>query len=207
MKGQSWTGAELQRIKAHVASGMNAREISLVSGRTRKAIISAVQKHSLGPWVGKPGSRPGDTNHIPADFAEMWKTKSQRELAEHYGRSTSTINTWSKRLGLWHQRGAHIVREAPEALPVPKPAKPLRIVKRNAYQTAPVDRAFRDTSHAGQAADFLRRFGAVYRCNERGGADANGSRWRRGSAILTSADIIERAERLGWDANAWRRVA
>lgn len=233
----NWTPERRAELKALVARGLTAREVAPTFGLTRKAVIDAVRKHDLGPWRAKPGSRPGDTNHIPADFAERWHNTSQAELAAHYKRATGTISLWVKRLGL--------VRTASSTTGInrPRPAdfmavqagltiqqimlrygvgrdvvrrwladsgidrQQLRLIKPNAYLTAPIDRVARDSSRAGQAADFLRRFGAVYRCNERGGADVKGNRWRRGSAILTDAELIERAERNGWDADAWKRVA
>jgi hypothetical protein len=54
----------------------------------------------------------------------------------------------------------------------------------------------RDTSPDGEAADYLRRFGPVYRCNSVGRPDIAGKFWRRGSAVLTSAELIERADYL-----------
>jgi transposase len=237
-----WTPARREQLRELVASGLTARDIAPAFGLTRKAIIEAVRRHELGPWLAKPGSKRGDTNHIPADFAALWQGKSLMELAAHYHRSTSTVALWTKRLGLVRKRGAKMsIGPAPvptdfvttqlgktiahlqnrygvgkdvirrwlrESDVTRQPeSQALRLIKPNAYATAPLDRVQRDMSNAGQAVDFLRRFGAVYRCNERGGADVKGNRWRRGSAILTDADIIERAERLGWDANAWRRVA
>lgn len=69
-----------------------------------------------------------------------------------------------------------------------------RVLKPNAFQTAPVDKFQRDMSAAGQAADFLRKFGPVYRCDVRGRPLADGFFWRRGSAVLSDDELIERAD-------------
>jgi len=52
----------------------------------------------------------------------------------------------------------------------------------------------RDMSEAGQAAEYLQQFGGVWRCAKTGKPDPNGKFWRRGNAVLTDAEIIERAE-------------
>jgi hypothetical protein len=57
------------------------------------------------------------------------------------------------------------------------------------------------------AVDHLRRFGPVVRCTPAGGFDPKGRHWRRGSAVLTAAEIVERALAKGWTPDAWRRVA
>jgi predicted DNA-binding protein (UPF0251 family) len=54
---------------------------------------------------------------------------------------------------------------------------------------APINRYQRDMSLVGQAADFLRPLGPISR---------EGDKWRRGSTLLTSEEIIERASWKGW---------
>ena len=74
-------------------------------------------------------------------------------------------------------------------------------------QFAHRDWFFRDTSLVGQAADYLRRFGPVVRCDDKGRYSGNGTHWRRGASILMADEIIERAEANGFDARAWARLA
>lgn len=45
------------------------------------------------------------------------------------------------------------------------------------------------------AADVLRHYGPVYRCDERGRADQKGRYWRAGMVILTPDDLLSRADR------------
>jgi hypothetical protein len=144
---------------------------------------------SLGPKI----------KQMPADFAEVQQGKSILTLAEHYGCGKLPVSRWLKELGIQRERFV-------SAAPVNTPAKPAHLV-RNAYMTTPVDRALKDGSRAGLAADFLRKFGPVWKCNDRGSPDIAGSHWRRGSSILTDAEIIERAQYNGWSADAWKRVA
>lgn len=141
----------------------------------------------------KCGPAPRD---IPDDF-ETWAVgKSLRAIAARYGMSHEMARRFRVQIGVQpNPVGQHVT-----------PAKPVHLV-RNAYMTTPVDRAMKDGSRAGLAADFLRKFGPVYKCNDRGSPDIAGSHWRRGSSILTDAEIIERAQYNGWSADAWKRVA
>lgn len=53
------------------------------------------------------------------------------------------------------------------------------------------------------AADFLRKFSPIYRCNERGRADVGeGAKrfWRYGNVILTPDELMQRAAAKGWVA-------
>jgi hypothetical protein len=70
----------------------------------------------------------------------------------------------------------------------------------------PLNPARRDMTRIGQAADFLRRFGPVFRCGPGGVALQSGLHWNRGGFVLTDAELVARAERLGWDPDAWRRL-
>lgn len=135
---------------------------------------------------------------MPEGFAEAQKGKSIVQLAELYGCGKLPVSRWLKEIGIQRERFVSVA--------VVKPAKPAHLV-RNVHMTTPVDRAVKDGSRAGLAADFLRKFGPVYKCNDRGSADIAGSHWRRGSSILTDAEIIERAEYNGWSHDAWKQVA
>ena len=136
----------------------------------------------------------GGSNKIamPEGFAEFAPGKTVEEIAKHYGIGHDTARRLRVEAGIkgvpsgWQARSGN-------------PARPAHLV-RNAYQTTAIDRAARDMSIAGQACDYLRRFGPVSRCPDREGY------WRRGSSVLTGAELIERAERLGWIRDAWMQV-
>lgn len=186
-----WTQPQREQLRGLVASGLSAREIGPTFGLSRKAVIDAVRKHNLGPWIPKQGA-PGDGGHIPDDFAVLWQTNSLMALGDHYGRAPATMSLWAKRLGLHRAQGQHLPKPEPVKKPEPKPA--LRLIKPNAFQTAPVNKFQRDMSAAGQAADFLRKFGPVYRCDVLGRPLSDGFFWRRGNAVMTDDELIERAD-------------
>lgn len=74
------------------------------------------------------------------------------------------------------------------------------------HKPAKLPQIHRDDTAAGRAADFLRHYGPLTRCNEQGFYDPKGGCWRRGSAILSASDVMERAHRLGFNPDSWREV-
>lgn len=136
-----------------------------------------------------PSNRP---NPLPANFAQMQAGYTIQQLMAHYRVGRDVMRRWMKEAGIKRDRFQ----------------QPLRMVKPNAYATAPVDRPHRDASRAGMAASFMQRQGwIVYRCDDMGRQLADGPKWRCGTVTITDADLIARAERKGWDADAWKRVA
>jgi hypothetical protein len=191
-----------------------------------------ITRYSLGRCQRcAPLAAKVDARSIPDDFAERASEMTRRRMMIHYHASSSTICRWIKEAGLQkrspgagapdgfvqiapsntlHQLKLHyevgdcvIKRWCAEVGVAPK--QPQHIVfRRNQF---PPIKAHRDCSQVGQAADFLRKFGAVYRCFESGAAATKGTHWSRNGFVLTDAELIARAERLGWDPQAWRRVA
>jgi hypothetical protein len=124
-----------------------------------------------------------DSDPAPAGFSHTAPTMTKAELRAHYHRGGSTIDRWLKETGvMWRRK-----------LPVVPVRVPRKII------TANVNRA----SHA---ADFLRRFGPVVRCNSTGTFDPRGDHWRRGSKVLCADEIIARAERQGFNPDAWKEL-
>lgn len=120
----------------------------------------------------------------PGDFLAVLKNLGSQGAAKHFSASLSTVTRWRHEEGLaLHMRAKHGVVGGNPSFRVAMG----RIAPRN-----------RDMSMAGQAADFLRQFGSVYRCNERGKPDAKGTHWRRNLSVLSDDEMIARAARLGW---------
>lgn len=141
---------------------------------------------------------------IPDGFVEYQRDHTVAEVAEHFGISDATASRMFVELGINRRQQYNETRAAQKAqrkaakpAPAPKPAA--SSVDRSAFiATGTVDRPHIDITPAGQAAEYLRRFGPVVRCDERGRYDPAGNRWRRGSALLTADEIIARAIRNGW---------
>lgn len=158
-------------------------------------LLPARWRKELGLGEG-PRLKSGPTRRVMPDDFKTWAVgKSLRAIAARYNMSSEMARRFRVEAGIEpNPVGRHVTA-----------AKPALVT--NAYMAAPLNRPVRDGSRAGMAADYLRKYGAVYRCTPMGAADLKGSHWRRGSAILTDAEIVERAEYNGFDADAWKRVA
>lgn len=134
---------------------------------------------------------------MPQGFAEYQRGRTTRELEAHYQTSRRLVSRWLGELGIF--RNAERSARAQQATTKPSaPSRKVNPFRVAAALAAPVDLVHRDYSRAGQAADFLRRFGPVKRCNAEGHYDPAGDHWLRGSSLLNAEEIIGRAVRNGW---------
>lgn len=184
-----WTLEERTHIRQWVAQGLTAPQIAEKVGRKATTVRAFVLLNNLGPWV-----RKHETKNPPEGFADLWRTMSQSQLSDHYNRASSVIQTWCKQLGLKRPTGVHLSRGPKVAKPAKRPSHVVSY-----HRAAPIP-IVRDNSEAGLAAQYLQRFGSVYRCTETGRADQQGTHWRRGCAVLTAEEIIERAIYNGYQA-------
>lgn len=131
----------------------------------------------------KPCATVGLRRSCPDDFLPVLRRLGSQGAARHYHASLATVTRWRRELEL----------------------RPQARMKKGIGQSRS-DRGFiprpliqnRDMTLAGQAADFLRRFGSVYRCDVRGTPMAKGTHWRRAYAVLSDEELMHRAQRLGW---------
>ena len=133
---------------------------------------------------------------VPNDFATTARGMTLRAASRHYGHSREIVTRWFEETGTPRAPG----KPGPKAQQPAPPVAKSTVSRSNApfrsscRPGAGVERASRDMSQAGQAADYLRQFSGVWRCNADGGPSIGGRFWRRGGAVLTDAQIIERAE-------------
>lgn len=144
---------------------------------------TAISKYSRGrcrECGGKARMRP-----MPDDFAQVLRGLGSQGAAAHYRASLGTITRWRRLVGLQpHHRAKLRSKPAPGAY--------------NFRVGQAVMHIKRDYSRGGQAAEFLRKFGAVYRCRQTGAADPKGLFWSRYGRVLDEEQLISRATRLGW---------
>lgn len=182
----------------------------------------------------RPGPRPD--RGLPDDFAEVARGKPMRELCRIYRRSTTTISRWRQEASVPAPttRGFAGKRDTPEGFADLAPRltvvhlmarfgcarstitrwcrehgltpKPPTISYRGPGLAPSMQVAVRDGTLAGRAADFLRKFGPVIRCDETGAYNPRGTHWRRNSTILTADAVIQRAASQGFDPDDWRKV-
>lgn len=142
----------------------------------------------------RKGRDPVNKRAVPDGFALVVQGMSRSTLARHYCVSRETVDRWCALAGVAPKRWQ----------PRTSPKKGLGADR--AFN--PANHAHRDGSRAGLAADYLRRLGPVYRCGPDGRQCATGEFWNRGGrTLLSDAELIERAQQLGWDPDAWRRLA
>lgn len=189
-------GADRRPAPADFAEmAMKMSNPQLAKHYTCGTCLPARWRKELGLGAGPRMKTGPRKQQMPADFATWAPGKSLREIGQHYGMSHEAARRFRTEAGI----------DAPPVGFQRQPAGPLPL-GRERFMTAPVNRAVRDGSRAGMAADYLRKFGAVFRCTAMGVADTKGTHWCRGSAILTDAEIVQRAEYNGWQPDAWKQV-
>lgn len=194
---------------------------STAPGRSRKWLQSHYRAGGavVERWLAQTGitlaTHRLDAKPCPADFARVAPSLTRTGLCRHYGVNREAIARWLTETGTTAAtydnsapKPGHSREGCYHRLPLAE--KRRRALRRNDGYAGPksafVGRLTHDDSLEGRAADHLRRLAAVYRCNERGGADQAGNRWRYGLAVLTGAELIERAVRHGFQPDAWRAI-
>lgn len=119
-----------------------------------------------------------------------YRSASLASMAEHLGRSPAAVKSRARLIGLQLNR---------------KPPQLWRMADRQPSV------AGRVKGRADMAADHIRAHDRtpVYRCNPDGQPNPKGSHWKygHGSLVLTEAELFAKAERKGWSAGEWQRLA
>ncbi|MDO7841103.1 hypothetical protein [Sphingomonas immobilis] len=150
---------------------------SISQWRRECAIVTPRERHiSAGTFKPTP---------VPENFRQVAPTLSVHAAKIFFEVGDTVLRRWEA------EAGVRLRRQLPG-----RPRQPGTVI----------NDTIRDMSRAGQAADFLRRFGPVARCDATGRYLADGFYWRRGSTVLSADEVIERAERNGWRADAWRQI-
>lgn len=172
-----------------------------------EAHYRAAQK-TIARWRRETGVRAathkeraqGMVRQAPPQFANMAPTMTIAALSAHFRAGRARVRRWLAELDIEPGK-----RSYPSYVPHLRRASnrnPLGSLKTQDFG------AHGDGSLAQRAVDeCLRHYAPVYRCDEAGKQDCHGRFWRVGSAVLTDDEIVARAQRKGWDADAWRRVA
>lgn len=189
---------------------------------------------TLSIWSSQrcdPCSRKARTKAIPEDFLAYMQDHTQEQAAHDHEVSVGLIQKWCRAVGY---KKPPVRKAVPAWLKADGPSMTRAQIKHRAHVgDAVLDRWIAETgvtclpaqikhlkrgtwkpakhtapirSKAEDAAEYLRRFGPVYRCDERGAAKQGGAMWRRGSAVLTDADLIERAYANRWNPDAWKQI-
>lgn len=177
-------------------------------------------------WLRDAGLLEGRRRVLmPADFGQIAPTITIRAAEAQFGVCRYTIFRWERAVGAKCIRESGAETRKAQAKPkAPRAPKPPKIVRERAVdfaRTVEPRRAIpkpkragilraapqRDMTRAGQAADFLRRLDPVRRCDASGAFSLTGDHWHFRGRLFDAAGIVERAERAGFDPDAWQRVA
>lgn len=143
---------------------------------------SPISPYSRGQC--RPCGYIGLKRGVPEDFADILRKFGSHGAARHYHASLGTVTRWRREIGMRPQERARRPSMSGTMRPRGFSERPLMIK--------------RDFTLVGQAAEFLRHYGSVFRCDAKGKPNATGSHWKRNFTILTDDELMSRAKRLGW---------
>jgi transposase len=133
---------------------------------------------------------------VPASFDKIAPTQPIKNLAKYYGTGRETVRRWLDETGI--EAGKRVYSHR-----APKRYKPM-----HNFGTSPVRIKHGEDSLAARAADeCLRRYAPTFRCDEAGNQQSNGHYWLHGRVVLSDDELIARAERKGWNPDAWKVIA
>ncbi len=168
---------------AEVVNDFTIKQLCVKFGAGRETVIRWLAECPVKRTLMKGGK---DIVEMPADFPVVQAGRTVMELCAHYGRNKHVVRRWLADLGISRSE----VRRAKRVVKIVTPTRSVHPI------TAPLDKTQRDVSPAGIAADDLRRDRwVVYRCDPDGRANPAGTHWMCGRVILTSDELMERAER------------
>jgi hypothetical protein len=153
--------------------------------------LYGVSRFKIVEWRKETNATRKDTSFkklpIPARFVELAPQMNRHEAELFFGLGHTALHRMCLETG---------VRFRPP------------VVIRYKSTHGPLHREVgRDMSRAGMAADYLRRFGPIWRCDSRGTQLSDGAFWRRNMAVLTDDEVIERAQHLGWRPDSLKVLA
>lgn len=152
----------------------------------QSAKLHNVSVATASNWRQKLGYQAPERTDLWTDdeiyrLKTLYAGNSLGHIAAAIGRTESSVKSMAVKLGLRKATGNFAPDRAPQI--------------RGRVQ-----------GHADMAAQHLQKYAPVFRCSPDGSPNPKGSCWRYGSTVLTEAEMIARAERKGWDADAWKRL-
>jgi hypothetical protein len=174
----------------------------LSRGRDMRTMDAArhfnVSDKTIRAWRGRlgwPSKRIEYNREMPSDFPEAGPKLTTKAACRRWGASWVVIHRWHRENG-----------SEPAKFDFAEAAK--KATARRVTFKATMD-APRDGTLEARAADHLRTVGyrPVHRSDDKGGFDQGGTFWRAGNVVLAPADLIARAQRLGFNPDGWRIAA
>lgn len=148
-----------------------------------KASYKTISKWQKETGVAKcppPPPPPAPRRPIPNCFADRVRNSFFNDLVTYYKTSENTIRRWLKETGL--KPGRTRLSRGLDKAGRPFVARIATFASKSIYD---------------EAADTLRKERwIVYRCTHKGVYAKSGNHWRIGNLVITSEELIERAERI-----------
>ena len=160
---------------AEMRAKLGGRDVLAAHYRTSTRTIRRwLQEAELPPLHVVPSGR--GCRPVPDDFAESAARMCQADLCRYYGASREVVVRWIGESGVTPKKFT------------PTPWVPTRnsIVK---------IAAVRNYGIQDEAADTLRRWFPVYRCDERGRQSEKGEYWRVGNSVVDGDELLASASR------------
>lgn len=162
----------------------------------------------IGPMRSRAVWNEEEENYVQDNWSKMLLT----DIAAYLRRTRNAVQAKGNGMGLRDPLREVGVRTGK---PEPRPdALCVRITHsrdKSRTRLVPKNRKYAVYGMADRAADFLRSHDrtVLYRCDESGKADQQGENWKYGfgSLVITEEEMVAKAERKGWDDNAWRRLS
>lgn len=144
-------------------------------------------------WFAETGAprltfEPHNKRPVPDDYSDRAMEMHKAALLKHYTVREETLARWVAETG---------IRPIPYLPPRKQRTKrPSGGMRANLRAVGVINLAsVRTWDEADDAANRLRKFGPVNRCNEDGSFNHCGKFWRVGWAVLSGDELIERANR------------
>lgn len=143
-----------------------------------RQICAWVEETGVTPRDGRE-TRPQSRRPLPDDFRQIVPGMTRRQIQQHYRCSGEAVIRWLDETGIVAAKPVPNIGNLNWRMPTGRPTV----------------KALRNYSLYDEAADVLRRFFAVYRCDERGRANPEGKLWRVGNTIVDGDELLSRAAR------------
>lgn len=200
-KRRPWNALDVPPEFMELAPVLGTKKLAERLGRSESAVRAWRRAHGIPSPKREKVAKPEPKRPVmPNNFGKIAAELPTSVIAERLGISRNTVRNWRRLCGI------------PSPGRCLGPAKPKARKATSgtpifAYKPAPVT-IHRDQSVAGRAvSECLQKLGRIFRCDEEGRQDRNGSLWNRNGFILTDDDVIDRARRNGWSPDAWERIA
>lgn len=163
--------------------------VEVAPRHTRRELkrIYGVGSDRLASWLRQTGASSLNANTVrplrpvPDDFAEVAPTMARYRLRDHYSTDIGIIDRWLAETGLKPGRAL--------------PAQRIRHIGMTFRPRTTLASDNRQYGVHDQAADLLRKYYPVYRCDERGRANPKGKLWRAGNSLIDGDELLARADR------------